>query len=121
MRDEHDVFRQIVEKRGGLVEEQRQVVFDTGRGDAAGNILVDDRLRRVALEGFAEAGTGFRAGLLVHREFACRQQVDGLHWENSALGVRVEGADGVDLVIEQIDAVGQLRAHRKEVDQPAAH
>ena len=44
-----------------------------------------------------------------------RHRVDG------ALGVDVEGADRFDLVVEQVDAVGQRAAHREQVDQAAAY
>jgi hypothetical protein len=40
---------------------------------------------------------------------------------HGALGVDVEGLDALDLVVEQVEPVGQLRAHREEVDQPAAN
>ena len=62
-----------------------------------------------------------RASLVVHREFARRQQADFRHRENGALGIDVEGLDALDLVVEEVEPVGQLRTHREEVDQPAAN
>ncbi len=44
-----------------------------------------------------------------------------LHQVLAALAVGVEGADGVDLVVEQVHPVGLLAAHREQVDQAAAH
>ncbi len=38
-----------------------------------------------------------------------------------ALGFRVEAAQRIDLVVEQFDAVGLVRAHRVQVEQGAAH
>ena len=38
-----------------------------------------------------------------------------------ALRFRIEDADGVDLVIQQLDAIGHVRAHRVDVEQPATH
>ena len=35
--------------------------------------------------------------------------------------VGVEGADGVDLVVEQVHAIGLERAHGEQIDQAAAH
>jgi hypothetical protein len=61
-----------------------------------------------------------RAPLVVHRELARRQQAHFRHRENRALGIDVEGLDVFDLVVEQVEPVGQLRTHREEVDQPAA-
>ncbi len=43
---------------------------------------------------------------LVHRELAAGQQAHLGHRVEAALGVGVEGADRVDLVVEQVDAVG---------------
>ncbi len=57
----------------------------------------------------------------MQREFPRRQQLDRVDFINGALVVRVEGAQGFDFVIEQVDAVRQLAAHRKQVDQRAAH
>ncbi len=119
--DEDGIRRQVVEDGGGFVEEQRQVVLDAGAGDAAGHILVDARLGRVALEGLAEGLAEVRAPLVVHREFAGRQQADFRHRIDGALGIDVEGLDAFDLVVEQVEPVGQLRAHREEVDQAAAN
>jgi hypothetical protein len=50
-----------------------------------------------------------------------RQQAHFRHRIHGALGVDVEGLDAFDLVVEQVEPVGQLRAHREEVDQPAAN
>ena len=115
------IGRQIVEQRVGVFEEQRNVVLDAGGRYAVGHILVDDRLRRVALEGFAETRAEGRTRLVIHREFARRQQADFLGREHGALGVHIERADAFHLVIEQVDAVGQGGAHRIQVDQTAAH
>src|SRR5581483_3169556 len=38
-----------------------------------------------------------------------------------ALRFRIEAADGVDLLVEQLDAIGFARAHREDVDQRATH
>lgn len=115
------VGRQVVEQRVGVFEEQRDVVLDAGSGHAVRHVLVDDRLRRIALESFAKARAEGRARLVIHREFACRQQADFLGREHGALRVHVEGADAFHFVVEQVDAVGQGGAHRIQVDQPAAH
>jgi hypothetical protein len=112
---------QVVQQRRGLVEEQRQVVLDAGGGDAVGDVLVDRRARRVALEGLAEAAAKARAPLVVERELARRQQTDLLGGIHRALGVGVEGLDALDLVVEEVDTEGQRRTHREQVHQPAAH
>jgi hypothetical protein len=58
---------------------------------------------------------------VVHRELAARQQAHLGHRVQAALAVGVEGADAVDLVVEQVHAVGHGAAHGEQVDQPAAH
>jgi hypothetical protein len=115
------VGAEVVEHRGRLVEEQRQVVLDAGGGHAVAHVLVDAALGRVAFEQFAPAAAKACAGVVVHREFAPRQQPHLGHGVEAALGVGVEGADRVDLVVEQVDAERHQRAHGEQVDQAAAH
>jgi hypothetical protein len=118
---EQRVLGEVVGQHRGLLEEQRQVVLDA-RGHAAGaNVLVNPALGRVALEHLAEAAPEQRAAGLVQRELARRQQPHVAHLVDAPLGVDVEGTDGLDLVVEQVDAVGNRRAHGEDVDQPAAH
>ena len=112
--------RQVVEQRRGRVEKKRQVVLDAAGRDAVGNVLVQRRLQRVALEDFAESPAEARARGLVERELARRQQTDARHRIHGALRVDVEGAYRLDVVVEKVDAVGQRAAHREEVDQAAA-
>ena len=57
--------------------------------------------------------------VIVGRELACRQQADFIDLVDAALGVDVEGADAVDLVVEQVDAIWQCTAHREQVDDAA--
>ena len=54
-------------------------------------------------------------------EFAPGQQAHLGHGVQAALAVGVEGADAVDLVVEQIHTVGLQGAHGEQVDQAAAH
>ena len=115
------ILRQVIEQRGGVVEKQRQVIFDAVRCQARADILVQTALGRVALEFFAEVAAESVLAGFVQREFARRQQADILDRVDAALGVRVEGADALDLVVEQVDAVGQRTAHREQVDDAAAH
>ncbi len=112
---------EVIEQRGRALEEQRQVILDAGGGDAGAEVFVDAALGRVAFELFAPAGAKRRARRVVHREFAPGQQPHLGHRVQAALRVGVEGADRVDLVVEQVDAIGHRRAHRVEVDQAATH
>ena len=112
---------EVVEHGRGLVEEQRQVVLDSGRGHTISDVLVDSALGRVALQQVAPAGTQLRSGRIVHGELASRQQANFRHRVQAALAVRIKGPDAVDLVVKQVHAVGYGRAHREQVDQAAAH
>ncbi len=119
--DERRLGRQVVEQRAGAVEEERQVVLDPGRRDAVRDVLVDRRFRRVALERLAEPGAEAAPRRVVERELARRQQAHFVHLVHGALRVDVEGAQRVDLVVGELDAVGERAPHREEVDQPAAN
>jgi hypothetical protein len=101
------VGTQVVEHGGGVVEEQRQVVLDAGRGHAVADVLVDAALGGVAFEQLAPAAAELGPRAVVHRELAAGQQAHLGHRIQAALAVGVEGADAVDLVVEQVDAVGQ--------------
>ena len=120
VRDQQRILGQVIEERRHLVEEQRQVILDTGAGNALRNVPVDAGFGRVALEHLAEHLPEMRAPLVIHREFARWQQTDFRHRVNGALGIDVEGLDALDFVIEEIEPVRHRRAHRKKVDQPAA-
>ena len=113
MQHHRAVDRQVVEHRRRLVKEQRQVVLDAGRGNAGPHVLVDAAACRVALQQFApvlaEAGTR----RIVHRKLAPRQQAHLRHGIEAALRVRIEGADAVDFVVEQVDAIRSRRTHRE--------
>src|SRR5690606_3609268 len=99
----------------------RQVILDAGGRRAVGNVLVDLRAGRIAFEGFAEAAAEGGAAFLVHGKFARRQHADFRHGEQGALRVRVEVADRLDFVVEEIDAEGQGGAGRVEIDEAAAY
>ncbi len=120
-REHLGVGGQVVEQGRGFFEEQRQVVLDAGGDDAAGQVLEDRAAAEVDIETLTE--TRLEAGhlFLLHGELARRQQADRVDLVDRALGFRVEGAQGLDLVIEQVDAIRQLATHREQVDQRATH
>ena len=115
------IFRKVVEQRRGFVEEQRQVVLDTRRRDPGGEILIDRAAAEVHIEALTETRAKAGHRLLLQGKFTRRQQADRLDLVYRALVFRIEGAQRLDLVIEQVDAVGQGASHRKQIDQRAAH
>ena len=58
---------------------------------------------------------------LVHRELPTGQELHGADGVETALCVDIEGANRFNFVIEQVDAIGHDRAHRKQVDQTTAY
>ena len=62
-----------------------------------------------------ELNSGF-----VGREFVGRQQVDGLHFLQRALGIGIKQAQAVDFVVEKVQTIRLFTAHRVEVEQRAA-
>src|SRR6056297_4165111 len=101
--------RQIVEQRRGLVEEQRQVVLDAAVGNAFGYVPVDRRARGLAGETGPVATTEAADGSRIQRRLPGRQNLDLLQGLARQLGIGVEGAERVDLLVEQVDAVGLAR------------
>ncbi|MPM49585.1 hypothetical protein SDC9_96315 [bioreactor metagenome] len=99
-------FAQVVEHGGRVVKEQRQIVFNARRGNAVAHVLVDAAFGRVAFQHLAPAAAELGARVVVHRELAAWQQAHLGHGVEAALGVGVERADRVDLVVEQVDPVG---------------
>ena len=118
---ERRALAEVVEDRRGAVEEQRQVVLDAAARQPGADVLVQAHAGRIAFQLLAPARAKTSPRLVVHRELAAGQQPHLGHRVEAALRVGVEGADRVDLVAEQVDAVGHRRAHREQVDQPAAH
>lgn len=112
---------QIIEQRGGLAEEHRQVILDARRCDARLQILIQRAAPRIHVEAFAQAGEHALHAGIVHRHFAAGQHLDRVHLVQRALRFRVEGADGVDILIQQFDAQRGVGAHREHVQQAAAH
>ena len=115
------VSRQIVEQGRGFIEKQRQVVLDTRRGDAAAQVLKDRAATEVDIKTLAKARLEPGHRVFLQRELTCRQQAHRFNLVDRALGLGVEGAQGLDFVVEQVDPVRQFAAHREQVDQRAAH
>jgi hypothetical protein len=112
---------QVVEQRRGRFEEQRQVVLDAGRCDTGLQVLEQRAATAVDVEAFAQRRHRPLRRSLVHRHFPARQQSHRVDLVERALGVGVEGADRIDLVVQQFHPVGFCGAHRENVEQAAAH
>ena len=62
-----------------------------------------------------------RATGFVQGELTRRQQAHRLHRIQRALAVDIEGAQRVDGLVVEFDAIGQGAAHRKQVDEATSH
>ncbi len=118
---QHGILRQIVEERRRLFEEERLIKLDARRREAFAHPAIQTRLRRIALEAIAPAAAKAFHAFGVERHFARGQQAHAVERIQRALGFGVEAADGLDVLIEQVDAQRILRAGREHVEQRAAH
>ncbi len=119
--DDERVFRQVIEKGSQLIEEEGQVVLDPVWRDPFADVLVDAAPTHVHIEGVVPVASepGYR--LFVEGKFLCRQQAHGVHLLDGALRIRVKGAQAFHLVVEQVDADGQIRTHGVDVHQRSAY
>ncbi len=118
--EQQGVAWQVVKQAGGLVEEERKVVFDAGGPAPLAHLLIDGALGPGDLELFAILATKQLDGPLVGGKFPGGQEAHRLHRLAGALGLGVERADGVHLVVEKIDAIGAAAPHGEEIQQGAA-
>ena len=119
--DDQRVGRQVAEqRRQRLAEEQRLPVFDAGRPGAFADLLIDVFGVAAHLKLLAPLAAEQLDGVLVGGELVGRQQIDGLDFAQRALGIDVEDAQAVDFVIEKVDAVRLIAAHRVKIEQRAA-
>ncbi len=114
-------MRQVIEQRRGFLEEQRYVVLDAGRCDAAAQVLENRAAPEVHVEALAKARLEACDFFFLQREFTGGQQAHRLDFVDGALGVRIEGAQRFDFIVEQVDPKRQFAAHREQIDQRPAH
>ena len=119
--DDDGRFRQEVEEGRRLLEEERQVVLDARMRDAATDVLVHGTAAHIDVERPVPAVAEARDPFGVEGHFAGRQHAHRLDALCGALRVRIEGAQGLDAVVEQVDAQRGAGAHGEDVHQGAAH
>ena len=117
--EQQGVVWQVVKQAGGLAEEERQIVFDAGGPAPLAHLLIDGSLRPRQLELLAELTAKQLDGGLVGGKFPGGQQADALDRLAGALALGIEGADGVHLVVEEVDAIRAAAAHGEEIQQGA--
>ena len=115
--DYRGIVREVIKQGGALLEKQRQIILATARAASGGNLHIGRALVGVHLKGFVPVHLEAADGALVERVLPAGKQVDPLHLVHRALGFRIEGAQAVDLGVQQVDAVGQLAPHRINIEQ----
>ncbi len=86
-------------------------------GDAVGDFAVHARFRRLPFEALPVAVAKAADCILVERYFAGWQHLDAVNVISRYLVVRRKPPQGVDLVVEEVDADGRICAHREHIDQ----
>ena len=119
--DHEGPFRKIVEQGVQFVEEQRQVVFEAGRGDAVADIAINRALPGIYVETVLETSPEAADRGRIERKLAPRQQAYLLNPFPRPLGFRVEAAQGFDFFVEQVDADRFRAAHGKQIDHGTAY
>src|SRR5215468_40000 len=114
------VRREVVGEGGRRIEEQRQVVLNPARNHPVADVLVQRRLRWIAFEDFTKATAKTGAPGFVLRKLPCGQETNVGDRINTALRVDVEALDRLDRLVEEVDAIRQRTAHRKQIDQSSA-
>ena len=113
-RDKQRIFADIVKQRFQLVfKKQRQIIFHARAEVAVADGFVHGGIVRIAIDFLAEAAAEDFLRLAVGGELMRRQQADFGNGGDGALRVGVKGFDAVDFIVEQIDAVWHLAAHRE--------
>ena len=115
------IVRQVVEQAGQFVEEQRQIVLNAWWNKAFAEVHVQRATPMIHFKAFAKARAKASQRRLVERELLGRQQVDAVYLVDRALGFRIKGAQRLDLVVQQVDAVGQCTTHWIKIQQRSAY
>ncbi len=112
---------QIIKDRLKLVMEQRQPMLHARIAAAFADGLVQQIVRR----GGAKLGdvTGAKTPNVLgdQLEFRHRHQIEPAHRHFAALGLRVESADGLQRVAEEVETHRHVHSRRKQIENAASH
>ena len=119
--DDQGIFRKVVEQRRRKFEKERQVVLDAGRAASLAHLSVYGALLGISLEARPPRAPKAPDGGLRQRKLPCRQKSHAVQALGGALGLRIEGADAVHFVVQQIDSQRMRRTARKEIQEGSTH
>ncbi len=119
--ERHRRLGQVVEQRLQALVEQRQPVLHAGVRAAGADRLVERVVLAGGAEGLAIGGPEALDGRRLQDHLVDRLERERLVAAAAALSERVEGADALQLVAEEVEAQRLLLARREDVDDAAAH
>jgi hypothetical protein len=111
----------VVEQRLAAFEEQGQVVLGAPRCAAGADFREQGTLVVVDVEAGVPVLLETPDAPPIEGKLPRREQFDAVDAAQGALCLGIEAAQGVDLVVEEVDAQGQVRTHRVQVDERTAH
>src|SRR5581483_8792206 len=114
-------LRQIIEQRLQPLVEQRQPVLETGIALPGADRLVKRIVLANRAEQLAIARAEARDRRLIERRLADRLEREAVDARGADLRHRIEAADRLDRVAEEIDAQRLLGPRREEIDDATAH
>ena len=112
---------QIVEQCFKLSVKQRQPVLGAGRPAAFTHRFVEHVVRGRRAEGRHITGTKQPDGVGGELEFRHRHQIERAQFLGRALGFRVEAADRLQRIAEEIEPHRVGHAGREQIDDAATH
>ena len=113
--------RHVVEQRVELVVKQRQPMLHAGMAAAFAHRLVEQIVAIGGAELRHVAGAELADRLGGELEFGHRDEVEPAQLHRGALRLRIEAADRLQRVAEEVEPHRQVHARRKEVEDAAAH
>ena len=120
--DHHHVLTvEVVEDRRQLAFEQRQPVLHTRQPPPVADRLVEWVLRRVGAEQLAVVGTEALDALIVEQRLGGRQEQVTVDPLDRQLRGRVEEAQALKLVAEEVEPQPAIERGGEDVDDRAAH
>ena len=87
---------------------------------ARAHIAIDRLLGQIAGEAQPIAAAEFAHGVGIERCFPRGEQLNAIQLVARALRIGIEMPDAVDIAVQQVDAVGAVRAHGEHIEQRAA-
>lgn len=112
---------QVVEDRIELFIEKRQPVLHAGIPPAFGDGDIQGVVAGGSAEGRQVIGTEAADRIRRQRHFAHRIEIERAHLPGRPLACRVEAADALQRIAEEIEAHGLFRPGHEDIENTAAH